>query len=125
MGLGLRYPVDQAGGQWRKQRDEPQAPPERTLRAPHQLVPAEAAETVEGPGDAAAVPALMQLQPAVRAARLLGMVEDHGRLVASRAEARSNERERRQLHNVTSVPRAAGFTPAATLFLITAKRNLE
>jgi hypothetical protein len=53
------------------------------------------------------------------------MIEDHGGLVAPRAEARSNECERRKLHTLTSVALAAGFTPAATLFLITAKRHLE
>ena len=92
MRLGLRDSVDQAGGQGRQQGDEPQPPPQRTLRAPHQLVPAEAAETVERSSDAAAVPALMQLQAAVRAPGLFGMIEHHGRLVAPRAEARSNER---------------------------------
>ncbi len=125
MRLSLRYAVDKACCRWREQHDPPQAPPHRTLAAAHQLVAAETAETIERPCDAAAVSALMQLQPAVRTSRFLGMVEDHGRLVAARAEARSNERKGRKLHPPTSVALAAGFTPAATLSLITAKRHLE
>jgi hypothetical protein len=48
---------------------------------------AEPAVPVERTRDTAAPAALMELEAAVGAARLLGMVHYHGRLVAARAEA--------------------------------------
>src|SRR5260370_18895046 len=96
LAVSLSQPVDQACRRWREQHDPPKAPPDRTRAAPHQLVAAEPAETVERSSDAAAVSALVQLQAAVRAPRLLGMVEDHRRLVAPRAQAWCGERKSRQ-----------------------------
>jgi hypothetical protein len=55
-------------------------------------VPAEAAEPVERTGDAAAVATLVELQTAVRAARLLGVVEHHGRLITARTKTRRDKR---------------------------------
>src|SRR5258706_2100177 len=85
--MGLR-PPDAAGqcGRQRHQRGEqPQPPPDRPLLATQELVPAETAVAVERAGDAPTVAALVQLQPAVPAAHLIGMVQHHGRLVAARA----------------------------------------
>jgi len=96
--LRLRYAVCQACC-YRKQRgQEPQPPPKGTLLSPHQLVPAETAVAVEWAGDAAAARALVELKAAVGAASLLGVVEDHRRLVAARAQARRDKRQRRELH---------------------------
>src|SRR2546430_13825677 len=61
-------------------------------------MPAEPAEAVERTRDATASRALMQLQPAVGAASLLRMVENHRGLVASRTQARRDERQRRKIH---------------------------
>ena len=95
MSLRLRDTVDQAGDQRDQRREEPQAPPQRTRHALHHLVAAESAKPVERSGDSPAAPALVELQAAVRAARLLRVVEDHGRLVASRAQTRGDKGERR------------------------------
>src|SRR2546429_10025345 len=61
-------------------------------------MPAEPAEAVERTRDATASRALMQLQPAVGAASLLRMVENHRGLVASGTQARRDQRQRRKLH---------------------------
>jgi hypothetical protein len=89
--LSLGDSVDQSRGQWNQRREEPEPPPQRTRVALHHLVAAEAAVPVERARDSAAVPALMELQAAVRAARLVGVVEHHGRLVAARAQARGDK----------------------------------
>src|SRR2546430_16152868 len=76
-------------------------------------MPAEPAEAVERTRDATASRALMQLQPAVGAASLLRMVENHRGLVASGTQARRDQRQRRELHisRSTGVPigRGAGL----------------
>src|SRR2546430_6193783 len=83
----------------RKQRgEEPQPPPERALLALHHLEPAEPAVAVERTGDTSAVRALMNLQAAVGATRLLGVVEHHRRLVAPRTQARRDQGERPGVH---------------------------
>jgi hypothetical protein len=58
-------------------------------------VSAESAKPVERSSDTTAASALMQLEAAVRAARFLRVVQDHGRLVAARAKAGGDKRERR------------------------------
>ena len=95
MSLRLRDSVDQAGDQRDQRREEPQAPPHRTRHALHHLVSAEPAKPVERSGDSPAPAALMELKAAVRAARLFGVVQDHGRLVAPGAQARGDQGERR------------------------------
>src|SRR5260370_24288841 len=92
--------MDRGGARRKRQQrgEEPQPPPQRALLPSDQLVPAETAVTVEGPGDAAAPRTLVQLQTAVRAATLLGVVEHHRRLVAARAQAWRDKRKRRKLH---------------------------
>ena len=84
-------PVDQARDQRNQGGEEPQPPPQRTRVALHQLVAAEPAVTVEGARDSSTVPALMKLQAAMCAARLVGVVEYHRRLVAARTEARGDK----------------------------------
>ena len=91
MPLRLRDPVDQSGRQRNKCGEEPQPPPQRTRVALHHLVAAEPAVTVERARDSAAAPTLVELQAAVRAARLVCVVEHHGRLVAARTQARGDE----------------------------------
>jgi hypothetical protein len=55
-------------------------------------VAAEAAVTVKRSSDASTVSALMQLEAAVGASRVIDrVVEDHRRLVASRAKARRDK----------------------------------
>ena len=85
--LGLGYAVNQSHDQRDKRRQEPQAPPQGAGLAFDHLMAAEPAVPVERTRDAAAPAALMELEAAVGAARLLGMVHYHGRLVAARAEA--------------------------------------
>jgi molybdopterin synthase sulfur carrier subunit len=119
----LGDPVDQAGRQGDERRQQPQPPPRRAGRALDHLVPAESAKAIEGPGDAPAVVALMQLQAAVGAARLVVAVDHHHRrLIAARTEAGRNQRQRRQLHDFTSVAGTAGVPPAVTLSLSTANQ---
>lgn len=48
---------------------------------------AEAAIAIERSGDSTAAAALVQLEPAVTAARLFGMVEHHRRLIAAGTQA--------------------------------------
>jgi hypothetical protein len=83
--------VDDARGEWNQRRQQPQPPPDRPALAADQLVSAETAEAIEGPSDAAAVSTLVKLKPAVAAASILGMIHDHGRLIASRTKARRNQ----------------------------------
>jgi len=90
--LCLGDAVDQAGDQWHQSREEPQPPPQRPRHALHHLVPAEAAVAVEWTCDSAAAAALVELEAAVRAAGLLGVVEDHGGLVAAGTETRRDKR---------------------------------
>jgi hypothetical protein len=90
--LGLRDAVDQARNQWDQCREEPEPPPHWTSDPQDHLVPAEAAVPVERTRDAPAAAALMELEAAVCAARLLGMVEHHGRLVTARTETRRDKR---------------------------------
>src|SRR5439155_22911292 len=78
--------------------EEPQPPPQGPAGPLHHLMPAEPAEAVERTRDATASRALMQLQPAVGAASLLRMVENHRGLVASGTQARRDQRQRRKLH---------------------------
>ena len=75
----------QRGGEGDQSSKKAQAPPDRPLCTTHQFMAAETAVAIERTGDAPAVSTLMQLQPAVSAARFLGVVEDHRRLVTSRA----------------------------------------
>ena len=96
--LRLRDSVDQARYERHKGREKPEPPPQWTRRALHHLVPAEAAIPVERTGDAAAVATLVKLQAAVRAARLLGMVEHHGRLITARTETGSDKCQGWELH---------------------------
>src|SRR5450759_227651 len=88
--LRLRDSVDEAPDERHQRGQEPQAPPHRTRYALHHLVPAEAAVAIERARDSPAAPALVQLQAAVGAARLLREVEQHGRLIAARAQARGD-----------------------------------
>ena len=83
--LSLCDSVDQTTDQRYQRREEPQAPPHRSRHALHHLVSAEPAKPVERSGDSPAPTALVKLEAAVRAARLFGVVQDHGRLVAPRA----------------------------------------
>jgi hypothetical protein len=85
--LRLRDSVDQDCDQRHQRRQEPQPPPQRTGRPLHHLVPTKTAVAVERARYSAAVPTLVKLQATVRAARLLGVVEHHGRLVATRTQA--------------------------------------
>jgi hypothetical protein len=79
-------------------------------------VAAETAVPVEWTCHAAAAAALVQLQAAVAAPRILARVADHRGLVAARTQAGRDKRERRQLHSgKPSVARAAGVTPDAAL----------
>src|SRR5258708_7061670 len=89
MPLRLGDSVDQSGGQRNKRREEPEPPPQRARVTLHHLVAAEAAVAVEWSGDSAAAPALVELEAAMRAARLVGVVDDHRRLVAARTQAGS------------------------------------
>jgi len=98
MDLGLHHSVDQASGDGDQGRQEPQPPPQGPSFAPHQLVPAKTAVPVKGSGDSATAAALVQLQPAVRAASFLRVVEDHCGLVAPRAQAGGDECQWRKLH---------------------------
>ncbi len=98
MPLRLGDAVDQSGGQRNKGREEPEPPPQRARVTLHHLVAAEAAVAVERTGDSAAAPALVELEAAMSAARLVGAVDDHRRLVAPRTKAGSNERQRWKLH---------------------------
>jgi hypothetical protein len=91
MALRLRDAVNQPSDQRDQGREEPEPPPQRTRIALHHLVAAEAAVAVEWTRDSAAAPALVELEAAVRAARLIGMVDDHGRLVAARTQAGGDE----------------------------------
>jgi hypothetical protein len=80
-------------------------------------VTAEAAIPVKWTGDAAAASALVQLQAAVAAPRILALVADHRGLVAPWTQAGRDERQRRQLHlDKPSVARAAGVPPDAAWF---------
>src|SRR5262249_43621091 len=83
----------------RQQGDQkPKPPPQRSALAVHQLIAAETAVAVEWPRHAAASRALVQLHAAVSAADLFtGVVHQHGRLVAARAQARRDKRQRREL----------------------------
>src|SRR5437870_13202852 len=90
--LRFRYPTRRACDLPKQRGQEPQPPPEGTLLSPHKLVPAETAVAVERARDAAAARALVELKAAVGAASLLGVVEDHRRLVAARAQARRDKR---------------------------------
>jgi hypothetical protein len=90
--LRLSDPVDQAGDQRNERREEPQPPPKWPRVAARHLVAAEAAVAVEWPGDSTAAAALVELEAAVGAARLLGVVHHHGRLVAARTQARGDKR---------------------------------
>jgi len=94
--LGLGYSVDQS----RDQRDK--AAPQGAGLAFDHLMAAESAVPVERTRDAAAPAALMQLQAAVGAARLLGVVQHHGRLVAARAQAWRDEGQWWELHSSIS-----------------------
>src|SRR5712692_4048918 len=98
MYLCLGDSVRQAGGDREQRREEPQPPPQRPPLPPHHLVTTESAVAIERSRDAAAVGALMQLQPAVGAARFFRMIEHHRWLVAARAQAGRDERQRRKLH---------------------------
>ena len=93
--LCLRDSVDQPGDQRDQRCEEPQAPPHRARHSLHHLVPTEAAKPIERPGDSPAAAALVKLEAAVRASRLFRVVQDHGRLVAARAQARRDQGERR------------------------------
>jgi len=55
-------------------------------------MPAESAVPVERTRDAAAAPTLVQLQAAVPAPRIITLVADHRRLIATGTKARRNER---------------------------------
>ena len=59
---------------------------------------AEPAVAIEWPGDAPAVSAVVHLQSAVRAPHLVLAIDDHGRLIAPRTEARRNERKWWKFH---------------------------
>src|SRR5438309_2268067 len=81
-----------------KRGQEPQPPPQRAPLPLHHLVSAKPAEAIERASYAAASRALVQLQPAMGAALFLRrMVEQHRRLVAARAQARRNQRQRWKL----------------------------
>ena len=82
----------QAAEQRPQGREEPEAPPQWARQALDHLVTAEAAVAIERSGDAAAPAALVKLQAAVSAARLVCVIEDHRGLVAPRTQARSDER---------------------------------
>jgi len=98
MDLRLGDSVGQAQGDRQESSEEPQPPPQRARGALHHLVATETAVPVERPCDAPASRALVELQPAVGAARFLGVVEHHRRLVAPRAQAGRDEGQRRELH---------------------------
>ncbi|HEY8854317.1 MAG TPA: hypothetical protein VIN12_03470 [Candidatus Dormibacteraeota bacterium] len=53
---------------------------------------AESTVPIERTGHASAAPALMQLQAAVPAPRVLALVDDHRGLIASRTKAGRNQR---------------------------------
>jgi len=55
-------------------------------------VTAESAVPIEGTGDATAAPALVQLQAAVAAPRIITLVDNHRGLIASRTKAGRNQR---------------------------------
>jgi len=55
-------------------------------------VTAESAVPIEGTRHAAAAPALVQLQAAVAAPRIITLVDDHRRLIAARTKAGRNQR---------------------------------
>ena len=93
--LCLCDPVDEARDQRDQRCEKPQAPPHRARHSLHHLVPTEAAKPIERPSDSPAAAALVKLEAAVRASRLFRVVQDHGRLVAARAQARGDECERR------------------------------
>ena len=99
----MRDSIDQARDQRDQSREEPQPPPQRTRGALDHLVPAEAAVPIERTRDSPAAAALVELEAAVCTARLLGVVEHHGRLVAARTQARRDKRQRWELHDLTSV----------------------
>ena len=91
MALRLRDAVDQTGGQRNERSEEPEPPPQWARVPLHHFVAAETAVAVEWAGDSTAAPALVELKAAVRAARFVGVVEQHGRLVAARTKARGDE----------------------------------
>jgi hypothetical protein len=92
MEAGLGYTENERSDK-RQQRDQqPQPPPRRARLAADELVTAETAVTIEGPGNAAAVPALVKLQGAMRAAGLLLVIEHHRGLVTARTQAGRDKR---------------------------------
>jgi hypothetical protein len=91
MALRLRDAVNQPSDQRDQRREEPEPPPQRTRVPLHHLVTAESAEAVEWTRDPAAAPALVELKAAMRATRLVCVVEHHGRLIAARTQARGDE----------------------------------
>ena len=97
--LRLGDSVSEAERDGQERGEKPQAPPERTPLPLHHLIAAETAEAVERSRHATTPCALVQLQAAVGAAHLFrGVVQDHRGLVAPRAQARRDERERREFH---------------------------
>ena len=90
--LRLCDAIDQAGDERHKSREEPQPPPQGARDALHHLVPAETAVPIERTSDSPAAAALVELEAAVCAPRLLGVVEDHGRLVTARTKAWRDKR---------------------------------
>ena len=88
----LHDAVDQARREWHQRCQQPQPPPDWAGFAADHLVTTESAVPVEGTGHASAASALVQLQAAVTASRILPRVDKHGGLITPRTEAGRDKR---------------------------------
>lgn len=88
----LNDAVDQARCQGYQRCQQPQPPPHRACLAADHFVTAEAAIPVEWTGHSSTAPALVQLQAAVAAPRIVPLVDHHGGLIAARTKAGRNQR---------------------------------